>query len=140
MSCHCRRTPAWDVSSPRAASRVVREPGLAAGQTAEGPPALPPRGTQTAWVGGHSRKEQHTKKMDNSTLVFPVSAKVNKPWIKHSLKNPHNIDMAETDILIRLDGTYIHLALDSGDLVLPAGSSLVFKPFHLCIGLFPKTF
>ena len=63
--------------------------------------------------------------MDNSTLVFPVSAKVNKPWIKHSLKNPHNIDMAETDILIRLDGTYIHLALDSGDLVLPAGSSLV---------------
>ena len=55
VSCHCRRTPAWDVSSPRAASRVVREPGLTAGQTAEGLPVLPPRGTQTAWVGSHSR-------------------------------------------------------------------------------------
>ena len=33
--------------------------------------------------------------------------------------------MAEIDILIRLDGTYIHLALDSGDSVLPKGTSLV---------------
>ena len=69
--------------------------------------------------------------MENSTLVFPIAAKVNKPWIKHSLKNPHNIDMAETDILIRRDGTYIHLALDSGDLVLPAGISLVVQWLRL---------
>ena len=69
--------------------------------------------------------------MENSTLVFPIPVKVNKPWIKHSLKNPHNIDMAETDILIRCDGTYIHLALDSGDLVLPAGTSLVVQWLRL---------
>lgn len=54
ISCHCRRMPAWDVLSPRVASRVVRESRLAAGQMAEGPPALPPGGTQPAWVGGHS--------------------------------------------------------------------------------------
>ena len=53
VSCHCRRMPAWDVSSPRAASRVVREPRPAVGHTDSRGPAHPATQRDSDHMSGH---------------------------------------------------------------------------------------